>query len=148
MHRAILVATLTTLTFRGLPAQITGVTSLDALHDRARPLLIFAPKPDDARLEIQIRTLLEHSAEAHDRDLVAIALPYRNPSPTDAQLSPAKTEAARRRFHVSPEDFLVILIGKDGGAKFRSTKPVSIQELNAVIDAMPMRQDEIQAKPK
>lgn len=81
-------------------AQVNGITTLDDLRDRARPLLIFAPKPDDPRLEIQVRTLTEHAAEAHDRDLVAIALPYNNPSPPGTQLSPNDAQAVRRRFHV------------------------------------------------
>ena len=40
-------------------------------------------------------------------------------------------------------DFLVVLIGKDGGEKYRSTQPVTVQKLYSVIDKMPMRQDEI-----
>lgn len=126
--------------------QMQGVTTLDALHGRARPLLIFASKPDDPQLEIQLRTLNEHAAEAHERDLVAIALPYNNPSPTPLQLSNSDAEAARRRFHVAPGDFAVILVGKDGGAKLRSAKPLTMQKLTETIDAMPMRQEEMRGK--
>lgn len=129
-----------------MAAQGNGVTSLDRLRDRSRPLLIFAAKPDDPQLEIQMRTLQEHAAEAHERDLVAIALPYNNPSPSATQLSPMEAEAARRRFHVAPGDFTVILLGKDGGAKLRSSKPLSMEKLNETIDAMPMRQDEMKGK--
>jgi len=131
----------------GLAAQVSGLTTLDSLRDRARPLLIFAPKPDDPRLEIQLRTLKEHAAETQERDLVPIALPFHTPSPTDAVLAPGAAEAARRRFHVAPGDFAVILIGKDGGAKLRSDKPFSMEKLNETIDAMPMRQDEMKNKP-
>lgn len=125
--------------------QVTGQTTLRQLRAVARPLLIFAPKPDDPRLEIQVRTLTEHAAEAHDRDLVVLGLPYRNPSPTRAQLTSDDAEAARRRFHVAPEDFTVILLGKDGGEKLRSSKPFSMQQLNNTIDAMPMRKDEMRS---
>jgi hypothetical protein len=127
-------------------AQVTGLTRLKDLKDRARPLLIFAPKPDDPQLQIQVRTLNEHAAETHDRDLVPIALPYNNPSPTPAQLTPTDAEAARRHFHVNPGDFAVILIGKDGGSKLRSDKPLTMEKLNETIDAMPMRQDEMKSK--
>ena len=127
-------------------AQVTGLTTLDSLRDRARPLLIFAPKPDDPQLAIQLRTLDQHAAEVRDRDLVPIALPYNNPSPTAALLSPADSEAARRRFHVAPGDFTVILLGKDGGSKLRSSKPLSMERLNETIDAMPMRQDEVRSR--
>jgi hypothetical protein len=127
-------------------SQVTGLTDLNSMKDRARPLLIFAPKPDDPRLQIQLRTLTEHAAEAHDRDLVPIALPYNNPSPTEAQLSANDAEAARRKFHVDPQDFVVILVGKDGGAKLRASKPLSIRTLNETIDGMPMRKDEVRTR--
>ncbi len=122
------------------------MTTLAELRDHARPLLIFASRPDDPQLEIQVRTLNEHAAEAHERDLVPVALPYNNPSPTPVQFSATDAEAARRRFHVAPGDFTVILVGKDGGAKLRSAKPLSMQKLMDTIDAMPMRQDEMHGK--
>ena len=127
-------------------AQVTGLTSLKDLRDRARPLLIFAPKPDDPQLQIQLRTLAEHAAAAQERDLVPIALPYNTPSPTAAQLSSTDAENARRHFGVNPAEFTVILVGKDGGAKLRSSKPLSMQKLEETIDAMPMRKQEIQSK--
>lgn len=130
----------------GVVAQVTGVTSLESLRDRGRPLLIFAPKPDDPQLQIQIRSLNEHAAEMRDRDIVPIALPYNNPAPTAAQLTPTEAETVRRRFGVQPGDFTVVLIGKDGGAKLRSRKPLSMEKLKETIDAMPMRQDEMKAK--
>lgn len=126
--------------------QVTGRTTLAQLKDVSRPLLVFASKPDDPDLEIQLRTLEQHAAEGHDRDLVTIALPYRNPGPTAAQLSRDDAEAARRRFHVAPGQFVVVLLGKDGGEKLRSTKPLTMDKLNATIDAMPMRQDEMRGK--
>ena len=127
-------------------APASGITTLKDLQDHARPVLIFAPKPDDPQLVIQMRILEEHAAEAHDRDVVGIALPYANPSSSAVQLSPDDAEAARRKFHVNPGDFAAILIGKDGGVKLRSSKPLSMQKLEETIDAMPMRKDEVRGK--
>lgn len=42
--------------------------------------------------------------------------------------------------------FRVRLVGKDGGVKFDSAKPVSADVLFALIDAMPMRREEAAAK--
>jgi len=56
--------------------------------------------------------------------------------------------AARRRFHVRPTDFTVILIGKDGGEKLRSHQPISLDTLRSTIDAMPMRQEEMRSQTK
>lgn len=48
-------------------------------------------------------------------------------------------------YHVIPNDpFTVILIGKDRGEKYRSTSILSTNRLLAIVDAMPMRQSEMQ----
>lgn len=127
-------------------AQQIALVTLSQLKDQFRPLLIFAPRPDDSRLEIQVRTLQEHAPEAGDRDLAVIALPYESPSPSRLQLNPAEAAAARRRFGIAPGDFAVILLGKDGSEKLRSVKPLSMKSLEQIIDVMPMRRDEMKAK--
>ncbi len=129
-----------------LGAQGTGLTTLAQLRDRARPLLIFAPGPEDPQLVAQLHLLRDHPAAVQDRDLVPVALPYRGAQASAARLSPEEAEEVRRRFHVKPGEFAVVLIGKDGGAKLRSGKPVSIEALNGKIDAMPMRKDEMRSK--
>jgi len=42
-----------------------------------------------------------------------------------------------------PAAFSVVLIGKDGGEKFQQTTPLAPAELFALVDAMPMRQAEM-----
>jgi len=42
----------------------------------------------------------------------------------------------------------VLLIGKDGGVKLRSKAPIAPRTLVETIDAMPMRQDELQRSPR
>jgi Domain of unknown function (DUF4174) len=44
--------------------------------------------------------------------------------------------------------FTVILIGKDGGEKYRSARPITSTQLFALIDAMPMRRSEMQKQKK
>jgi hypothetical protein len=122
----------------------SGTTSLAALRDQARPLLIFAAKPTDAQLEIQLRTLKENAPAIQDRQIVPVAIVYNNPSPTQTNFSPTEAEDVRRRFNIPPADFAVILIGKDGGEKLRSSKPLSMEKLSSTIDAMPMRRHEMQ----
>ena len=129
----------------GASAQGSGLTTLASQRNQTRPLLIFAERADDPEMEIQLRILKEHAEEASDRQLVAIALPYRAPGPSALQLSADDAEAARRRFHVAAGDFLVVLLGKDGGAKLRSAKPIPMSKLEATIDAMPMRQEEMRS---
>ena len=45
----------------------------------------------------------------------------------------------RNRFDMNSEVFQVVLVGKDGGIKERRTEKFEIEELFAIIDAMPMR---------
>ncbi len=124
-----------------------GIVSLASLRDRARPLLIFAPTPSDPQLQIQLRRLYDHADDVSAREIVVIALPYESPSPTLATLTVEAAQSVRRRFHIAPTDFTVILIGKDGGEKLRSTEPLTIEKLIETIDAMPMRQQEMRSQP-
>jgi hypothetical protein len=124
----------------------TGIVSLTRLRDTARPLLIFAPTPNDPQLQIQLRRLHQSAAAIADRDIAVIAIPWNSPSPTAANLTDQDALAARRRFHIAPSDFTVILLGKDGGEKLRSSKPLTLDKLTSTIDAMPMRQDELRSR--
>ena len=149
MHNFLAIASLAipfaaaTLGPRSTQAQTTGIVNLYELRHTSRPLLVFAPKPDDPQLEIQLRRFTQNAAMLAERDVIVIAIPFENPSPTDATLSPEDATQARRRFNIAPTDFTVILIGKDGSEKLRDTKPFTIAKLRDTIDAMPMRQQEM-----
>ncbi len=91
-------------------------------------------------------TRLKDSAPGlQERDILVITIPYKDPSPSAVSLSAADAAAARRTFHVAPEDFTAILLGKDGEEKLRSRKPVSFEKLRDKIDSMPMRKDEMKS---
>ncbi|RXH55036.1 hypothetical protein GRAN_4140 [Granulicella sibirica] len=113
-----------------------------------RPLLVFAPGADDPRLRAQCALLTD--APLAVRDVVVALLPQHgetepcsgfDPS-RSAAMPPAEATDARKRFHIGPDAFTVILIGKDGGEKLRSSDPIPAQKLLDTIDAMPMRQQE------
>lgn len=49
-----------------------------------------------------------------------------------------------QKFSVNPLDpFTVILVGRDGGEKYRSTEVTSTKQFFTLIDAMPMRKVEM-----
>ena len=48
----------------------------------------------------------------------------------------------RERHGVAADEFAVVLIGRDGGEKLRSTSPIPAAELFGKIDEMPMRRRE------
>ncbi len=130
--------------------------TLSTLRDRNRVLLIFAPNALDPRFGRQLDALEHHEAELLNRDLVLIPLLQQpgppNLSPVLRNLRPPLVQSdeqiwIRRRFNVAFNDFVVILIGKDGTEKLRSHSPISAARLNRTIDAMPGRQDEMRKQP-
>ena len=129
------------------PQAPASPTTLASLRDSYRPLLLFAPRPDDPALLAQLHKLRDAAPGLSERQVLLIAIPFDNPSSTDVSLSAADALAVRRRFHVAPADFTAILLGKDGSEKLRSRKPVSFNELRDLIDSMPMRQDEMHRAP-
>jgi hypothetical protein len=75
--------------------------------------------------------------EGHNQPIPSTRVPT-------ARLSEDELAAMRHRFKVEDGDFLVVLIGEDGGQKLSSQTPVTMDRLNQLIDSMPMRQKETQ----
>jgi hypothetical protein len=139
-------------------AQTVGVddpipATMEALRDRYRPLLVFAATDNDRRFLRQAHLFAAGSYLLHERQVLFVPVVLVNEakswgvvlnSDQIATLVPEDAVDVRRRFHISPGAFTVILVGKDGGEKFRTHNPVTIDRLNALIDAMPMRQQEVQ----
>jgi hypothetical protein len=68
-------------------------------------------------------------------------------APLDAPyvvLGAAEMADVRRRFGVAAGSFRVVLLGKDGGVKLRSSEPLAVDRLDSLIDGMPMRRLEMQ----
>ena len=61
-------------------------------------------------------------------------------------VSESKNSALLKRYKIMPDKFTFVLIGKDGGEKFRSSKTVDLQRLFSLIDGMPMRKDEMRQR--
>jgi hypothetical protein len=120
--------------------------TLSALAGRNRVLLVFAPDSLDRRFGQQLDNFAHHSADFGRRDLVLIpivpdsGLP--NASPVLRELRPPLVHddekiTIRKRFHIDPTSFAIILLDKSGAECLRSTTPITIQRLNRTIDALP-----------
>ena len=138
------LATLLLLSASGLGAQT--VRSLSRLKDRARPLLIFAATADDPQVQTQLRYLQADAKAVAEREIVAVGVPGTGLNAGLGRLGESEADAARRRFRVAAGEFVVILIGKDGGEKLRSKVPLTVEKLVETVDAMPMRQDEMKTR--
>jgi hypothetical protein len=129
-----------------LPPLAHAQQTIAALAGRNRVLLVIAPDSLDRRFGQQLDNFAHHSADFGSRDLVLIpivpdsGLP--SASPILRELRPPLVHddekiTIRRRFHVDPASFVVILLDKSGAERLRSTNPVTMQRLNRTIDALP-----------
>lgn len=129
--------------------------TLRAMRDCYRPLLVFAPSLEHPQLVEQFNQLKAHAPECKSRNLLYVPIVpegHNQPIPGSrvptARLSEDELAAMRHRFKVEPDEFLVILIGKDGGEKLNSRTPVPVDQLEKLIDSMPMRKSEIRQEPQ
>jgi hypothetical protein len=102
-------------------------------HWRNRVLVILAPRASDGAFETQKNAYERAKDEYNERDLVVLA-----ESDEDGPL--------HRRFHVPASEFRVLLVGKDGHTALERSKPVGNEDLFGLIDAMPMRRQEMRSK--
>ena len=108
-----------------------------------RLLLVFSPDLQNETLRKQQAEWSQVSEGMEERNLKIWVV-----TPEDIQGEPIQHTAASlyERYQVASTDFEVILIGKDGGIKQRQNHLLTSQNLFAIIDAMPMRRNEMRQK--
>ena len=116
-----------------------AVASIDAYRNHARLLIVFAPTAADAALAQQQQSADVAAFAARDVRIVEVV----------GDTVKGATDAAatlRRRFGVDAAGFRLILVGKDGHVALDSATPVPAARIDATIDAMPMRQQEMRRR--
>ncbi|MEM9205414.1 MAG: DUF4174 domain-containing protein [Pseudomonadota bacterium] len=109
-----------------------------------RPIVIFTPAADDLRMVEQRALFINEINGLKDRDIVVTAVVGSERAMSELGPQPAASaEEFRARFNVAEDDFAVVLVGKDGGEKFRAGVTVPAPLLFEIIDQMPMRQREM-----
>jgi hypothetical protein len=103
---------------------------------RARVLVVVSPEPNDARLVQQKAIYRSIRQGAEERDMALVEAVGNN----------AEARALRRSLSLG-DGFRAVLVGKDGGVKLSSAEPLGADQLFPLIDAMPMRQDEMRRRP-
>jgi hypothetical protein len=138
--------------FCGMFAIVASGGALDSIDLSAyqwknRLLILFATS-EEALSYSSLRKEIEHQAlEVLDRDLlVAHVLEKGEGRLGKMPLSSGQALSLRKHLSVPPGQFMVILIGKGGGEKFRQDRNVELKEIFNIIDAMPMRQQEMKKK--
>lgn len=99
-----------------------------------REILLIAQRMDDPDLLIQKKILQADEEGLTERDII-ISL-----------ITPESDKKRFEKFMKNGKGFRFILIGKDGGIKLSSDKPVTLKQLFALIDSMPMRRYEVKIK--
>jgi hypothetical protein len=83
----------------------------------------------------------------NERDVVVISVLKDVVSTRERLTAPVSADDLRDAYDVLPHDFLVVLIGKDGGMKLSQDEPILAADLFALIDSMPMRKQEMRRTP-
>ena len=96
---------------------------------------------DQSRLDQQANAFLRDEAGLADRDMLVFAVVGDELRPIYGTVPSSETAARLRdRFGVDAATaYTAVLIGKDGGEKWRGSSPVPSAEIDGIVDAMPMR---------
>ena len=110
---------------------------------KKRVLVLSAPTGDDQHLKQQQHELASAPQEFADRDMALVTL-LDNSAATagDRELTAEEVTTARRDLDIPQGAFALKLIGKDGSVKLSSETEISMAEIYALIDTMPMRRVE------
>lgn len=118
--------------------------NLDEYQWQMRLLLVFSPTEDTDLLRQQVDLFLEQKAENKERDLIVFQI-YPDGGIMDNTRNITKWQAQKwfHQFRLPQDRFHLLLIGKDGGEKFRSPKVTNMKTIYDLIDQMPMRRSEM-----
>jgi hypothetical protein len=102
-----------------------------------RVVLLFGQRSRRFDLTVQEQRLALWKDQLAERDMDVIVL-------VNEELNPVDRQFLVQKFRLDPNTvFIGWLIGKDGGVKDTFTRPVDPDELFRVVDAMPMRRQEM-----
>lgn len=117
--------------------------ALDAYAWKYRPLVVIAPNAGDTQLSAQKAMLDAATSGLAERDVAIVEVVGDSVSVRFGPNPGVSAAMIRRRFGVARDEFAVILVGKDSGAKLKSETPVTAARVFGIIDVMPMRQQEM-----
>ncbi|GAB4187262.1 MAG: DUF4174 domain-containing protein [Thermoflexibacter sp.] len=109
-----------------------------------RLLLVFATSDKNLDYQKQMSIIAKASTGFVERHLIVFSI-FENHgiTSTNQSLDFHTCKKLYEKFKISKDNFTVVLIGKDGGEKYRKNATLTSEELFAIIDAMPMRKAEM-----
>jgi len=143
MRKSAILAALAALT-----ASHTSAQGIDAYRWKKRPLVVFAQDNSSRKLVEQRGIVDRHRDAFRERDMVVVYV-VGNGVSADLGAPPGlSARALRQKYDIRDGEFRAILIGKDGGMKRVAASPLSAAALSDIIDAMPMRRDEVRRRKR
>lgn len=113
-----------------LAPKLAHADALDDAKGKVRPVVVLSNSRDDPRVAKQIQALDSARPELRNRDIQVL-----REAGSDGPL--------RKKLGVEKKGFAVVLVGKDGTVKKVWRVPVDPKQIFTIIDAMPMRQNEM-----
>ena len=102
-----------------------------------RVIVTFSPSKNNTDRSLFLNSIHENLCEFNSRNIIHIDLLF-----NEKNHEIEKFGNFFENLSLSPSEFRLILIGKDGGIKLNSRK-TSLEEIFFLIDTMPMRQEEM-----
>ena len=126
-----------------------GDFDLRPYHNKNRLVFIFALNNANGLYRKQAALWSGKRAGLNERDILRCNVFERGAGKIgDAPLAIGDANALRKQFKIRRGAFRLILVGKDGHTAFSTGKPVPAARLFALIDAMPMRRQEMRNQGK
>jgi Domain of unknown function (DUF4174) len=110
---------------------------LSAQQSNYRRILVFAPDSANVSFINQNRIFEKEEKSCVERDIIV-----------EYHVLKSKSNPFFDKYQVSKSGFTLLLIGKDGSVKMRSKEVMAAVQIYALVDAMPMRKDEMRKMKK
>jgi len=147
MPKTILVVLTAVLACTIFGGQVALSMDLNQFQWKNRLLFIFAPQEGDSVSSTLQSEISAQQGQVSERDLIVLKIFESGPSYLEnSQLDSRAAAAIRNGFAAPLGRFTCILVGKDGGVKLRRNAQVKLAEIFDLIDAMPMRRQEMRQK--
>ncbi|MPW29449.1 DUF4174 domain-containing protein [Agarivorans sp. B2Z047] len=124
---------------------ISGVAMsypLDSDYWAHRSVLFFAPQQDHA-VEQFLADEMRYRCQIQERDLVVVVMTPQQALGKTGPVASHGVSYLRDKYKVEDNKHIAVLIGKDGHEKHRWGATTNWQEVFEIIDAMPMRKQEM-----
>jgi hypothetical protein len=131
-----------------LEEAMVSSTTYDRFEGERNLLVVFAPSEEDDRFDGQLLCLNDFKEGVLQRDVTVYTVVGVGESTAAGEpLSQVEVDSLRMRFGASDDEFLVVLVGKDGTEKMRWTEPAPPGVLLDAIDDVDRREEQAGRSP-